>query len=326
MSAQKNRYKVRDLVIDDEFSTIDASASVREAAEKMKEKGVPDLVILDGEDEKVLGIIADFDIVHEIVAEGKDPATESVKTAMYTIEPVTLDTPVEDAFTRMRDLKVTVVPVVQDSKLLGVCTIHDCWSYIPQEGTGRTGLIAVSNTRLAEFWLGSMCAIAAFILGFILPMAGVFGYFSGNTTVAIRGNQPGDITFYLFTAHGNGTMFSINYFNLAASGGAIWILMLILGFAVLTFSILGCFSMAYSGYSDMKGYHVEKFHLRAFPLLTVLFIVVEWIFLAVSIVTTEPLAAAQVDYVGLTCSIIAIGLILLGVYRDHLFHQKEGRS
>ncbi|HME55695.1 MAG TPA: CBS domain-containing protein [Candidatus Lokiarchaeia archaeon] len=323
MSSQKRKYLVKDLVIDDEYSTIDCNATVREAAEKMKEAGVPDLVVLNPDDGSVLGVIADFDIVHEIVAEGKDPGTENVCAGMYKIEPVTLDTPVEDAFVRMRDLKVTVVPVVQDGKLMGVCTIHDCWSYVPQEGASKTGLIPVSNAKLSEFWLSGVCAIAAFILGILLPMTGVFGYFSDSASAFPHGGPSGMISFSLFTVHGIGSTFSINYFNLATTIGFVWILMIILGFALLVFSIIGSFSMAYSGYSAMRGFHIEKFHLRAFPILMVLFIAVEWIFLAVSVVVTEPSGSLQIDPVGLICSIVAVCLTMLVVFRDRMFVQKE---
>ncbi|HMF34228.1 MAG TPA: CBS domain-containing protein [Candidatus Lokiarchaeia archaeon] len=327
MSSSKSGYKVRDLVIDDEYSTIDASATVVEAAQKMKEAGVPDLVILDGDEQAVVGIIADFDIVHEIVAEGKDPSSENVKAAMYTIEPVTLDTPVQDAFTRMRDLNVTVVPVVENGQLLGVCTIHDCWSYIPQEGVDRVGLIPVSNSRLAEFWLASICSIAAFILGVVFPLTGIFGYYSADKsqlldlfkTAVIQG---GSINFYLFEAHG--TQFFISYFELASVAGPIWILMAIFGFALLASAILGIFSIFYSSYASLKNFQIGKFHQRAFPLATVVFIVLEWVIFAIALATATPVITFQVDVVGLISSIIAIGLIVLAVFRDYVFIQKTG--
>ncbi len=328
MSSKKSGYKVRDLVIDDEYSTIGSQATVREAAEKMKEVGVPDLVVLNKDDGKVLGVIADFDIVHEVVAKGKNPNTENVRVAMYSIDPVTLDTPVEDAFVRMRDLKVTVVPVVHDSKLLGVCTIHDVWSYIPPEGTDKIGLIPVTNSRLAEFWLSCVCGIAAFILGLVLPMAGVFGYFteSGEVFPGFRGSLSGSISFYLFGVHGNGTTFSVDYFTLGTTENGAWILMLIMGFALLAFSIIGAFSLAFSGYAGMRGFHVKRYHLHALPLLMILFMVIEWIFLAGTIIATQSLGSFQVDPVGVVCSIIAIGLIILAMIRDRVFVQKKTRG
>ena len=69
-------YFVRDLVIDDEYGIIDSNATIQDAAKKMKELGVPDLVVVEIENQKVLGVIADFDIVQNTVAEGKDVKTE----------------------------------------------------------------------------------------------------------------------------------------------------------------------------------------------------------------------------------------------------------
>lgn len=328
MSIKKSGYKVRDLVIDDEYSTIGSQATVRQAAEKMKEVGVPDLVVLSNDDGKVLGVIADFDIVHEVVAKGKDPNTENVRTAMYTIDPVTLDTSVEDAFVRMRDLKVTVVPVVHENKLIGVCTIHDVWSYIPPEGSDKIGLIPVTNSRLAEFWLSCVCAVAAFILGIVLPLTGVFGYFteSGEVFPGFRGNIVGSISFYLFGVHGIGSTFFVDYFNLATTVNVAWTLMLLLGFALLTFGIIGSFSLAYSGYAAMRGFHIKRFHLRSFPILMIIFIVIEWLFLAATLTATQSVGSFQIDPVGLVCSLVSIGLTLLAVFRDRVFIQKEMRG
>jgi CBS domain-containing protein len=109
MALTKKEYLVKDLVIDDEYGIIDSNATIQEAAQKMKEIGVPDLVVVEGEAQKVLGVIADFDIVKNDVAEGKDTKTEKVLSTMYRINPVSLDTPVTEAFNRMRDLNVNVL-------------------------------------------------------------------------------------------------------------------------------------------------------------------------------------------------------------------------
>ena len=174
----RKEYFVKDLVIDDEYGVIESTATIQDAAKKMKELGVPDLVVI--QDEKVLGVIADIDIVQNIVAEGKDPKTEKVISTMYKIEPVSLESPVTEAFTRMRDLQVNIIPVVEDGKLQGVSTIQDCWSYIPDEDYDDIGLISVSDTRTAEFWFASCCTIIAFVLGVIFPLVGISGFFTGN--------------------------------------------------------------------------------------------------------------------------------------------------
>ncbi|GAH71588.1 unnamed protein product, partial [marine sediment metagenome] len=63
-------YYVRDLVINDEYGIIDSKATIQDAAKKMKELGVPDLVVIKGEKQKIIGVIADFDIIQNVVAEG----------------------------------------------------------------------------------------------------------------------------------------------------------------------------------------------------------------------------------------------------------------
>ena len=71
-------YYVRDLVINDEYGIIDSKATIQDAAKKMKELGVPDLVVIKEEKQKVIGVIADFDIIQNVVAEGNDAKTEKV--------------------------------------------------------------------------------------------------------------------------------------------------------------------------------------------------------------------------------------------------------
>ena len=176
MALTKKEYFVKDLVIDDEYGVIDSNATIQEAAKKMKEIGVPDLVVIEEKTQEVLGVIADFDIVKNDVAEGTDTKTVKVLSTMYKISPVTLETPVTEAFNRMRDLHVNVIPVIKDKKLVGVCTIQDCWSYIPDQTVDEVGLIPVRNTKVAEFWFASVCVILGFTLGIILPLAGIFGF------------------------------------------------------------------------------------------------------------------------------------------------------
>ena len=146
---KNNEFYIRDLTIDDEYDIINANASVKDAALKMKEAAIPDLVVVNNDD-KVLGVIADFDIVTNLVAEGLSVESK-VTEIMYTIEPVSQDTPVSTAFTRMRDLDVSVIPVTEKSKLVGVATITDCWGFLPEEYEDEKGLIPVSNPRLFNY-------------------------------------------------------------------------------------------------------------------------------------------------------------------------------
>ena len=167
MGLSTKEYFVKDLVIDDEYDTITTKATVEDAAKKMKQLGIPDLVVVEEGTEQVIGVIGDFDIVQNTIAEGLDPKSTNVTSAMYKISPVSLDTPVTEAFTRMRDLQVNVVPVVENNKLIGVCSIQDCWSFIPDKEVDKVGLFPVANTRYVQFLFTAVCSILAIVRCFL---------------------------------------------------------------------------------------------------------------------------------------------------------------
>jgi len=325
MALSEKEFYIRDLVIDDEYGIIDSNATIQDAAKKMKELGVPDLVVVEGETQKVIGVIADFDIVKNVVAEGSDSKTERVVSTMYTITPVSLDTPVEEAFTRMRDLHVNVVPVVEKEKLIGVATIQDCWSYIPDKIVDEIGLIPVRNTKVAEFWFASACAIIAFVLGILLPTLGVFSYFIGNQSdlqsFLNMGPIGGKVTFHVFEARG--VNFFVQLIDLISTNGEIWLVVVIIGILMLVFGIIGLISIIYASFSNVKNYQTGRLIQYLIPGLMLVFMVLEWIFYAIGFAVAEPSVDITIDGVGLTLSIISMLLILGAIFRDYIFREKE---
>jgi len=319
MAKSSTQYHVSDLVIDDEYGIIDSKATVEEAAKKMKELNVPDLVVQDDND-KVLGVVADFDIVREVVAAGKDAKKETVLNIMYTITPVDRDTAVTEAFERMRDLHVAVVPVVEDEKLLGVCTIQDCWSYIPDERPDAVGIIAVKNPKNAEFWFASICAILAFVLGIMLPMAGITGYFTANAAslYGIDDIRLGDYLFSMFFAQGAGPIT-----DLITKSSGVWILVVICSYLLLIVGIVGVFSLVYVSYSDVRFVKTHKIFRTILPLVTIGLIVMEWIFYVIAFAVSSTGFQISLNIPGLIFSILAIILILAGLGRDWVFKEQN---
>jgi len=322
MALTKKEYYVRDLVIDDEYGIIDSKATIQEAAKKMKELGVPDLVVIKEEKQKVLGVIADFDIVQNVVAEGKDVKTEKVISAMYKIKPVSLDTPVTEAFARMRDLNANVIPVVENEKLMGVCTIQDCWSYIPDQNVDEIGLIPVRNTRVAEFWFASVCSILAFTLGVILPLVGVYGFFTGNQTdllslLGISHVGGGKVTFNLFEARGLGII--VPFLDI----GPIWIVIEIFSIFLLIFGIISLFSIIYVSFSDTRHLQTGRVVRTIVPGLIVFFMAFEWILFGIAFASATPTPNITIDSTGLVMSILSMILVLLAINRDYIFKEKE---
>ncbi len=290
MSAKKD-YKVGDLIIDDEYITIDSTASVVEAAKKIKESNVPDLVVIDIKSKKVLGVICDYDIVQNVVAEGKDPKTTLVTDAMYIITPVSRETLVTEAFKAMQEMNVNVVPVIEDDKLLGVCSLHDCWTYIPDENIDDIGLISVADPKTAEFYVASIVTLLAFIFGILMPAFGVYGFFSGAD---------------YFTPLG----------PLVVRSGAIWVLVVICNYLVVIFGVLALFSIFYGAISDMRNFFVSNVIKILIPYITIGLMILQWILYAIAFRTT---AGASVDGLGLFFSIISMLLLLLAINRNFLF-------
>ena len=321
MALTKKEYYVRDLVIDDEYGIIDSKATIQDAAKKMKELGVPDLVVIKDEKKEVLGVIADFDIVQNVVAEGKDVKTENVTLAMYKIASVSLDTPVTEAFARMRDLNANVIPVVEDGKLMGVCTIQDCWSYIPDQNVDEIGLIPVRNTRVAEFWFASVCAILAFTLGVILPLIGVYGFFTGNqadllSLLGIGLIGGGKVSFNLFDARGVSII--VPYFSI----GSIWIVIEIFSIFLLIFGIISLFSIFYTSFSDTRHLQTGRIVRTIVPGLIVFFMAFEWILFGIAFAIATPSPKITIDSIGLMMSILSMILVILAINRDYIFKEK----
>ncbi|MHA1166739.1 MAG: CBS domain-containing protein [Candidatus Hodarchaeales archaeon] len=123
---------VEALKIDDEYDVINEEKTIIDAAKLIKKTKLPDLVVIN-EKKEVLGVISDFDITTKVVAAGKDPAKVKVTEAMYQVGPISLSTTVEEAFQLLQKHQVPLVPVVEENKLIGVVTIQDVWSFIPED-------------------------------------------------------------------------------------------------------------------------------------------------------------------------------------------------
>jgi len=291
----------------------------------MKQKGIPDLVVVEEGTEQVLGVIGDFDIVQNIIAEGLDPKSINVTSAMYKISPVSLETPVTEAFTRMRDLQVNVVPVVENKKLIGVCSIQDCWSFIPDKDVDKVGLIPVANTKFVQFSFTTVCSILAIVLGVFLPFGGVYGFFTANQTdlISLFGIVfmfDGQVTFHLFEARG--ADYFVTFLDLFSKNGAVWLAIMIFSVLLVIFGIISLFSLIYSSYIGKK-YTTTEFLLRNFfPILFIIFLVIEWILFGIAFAISNLTTIISLDSLGLTMSIISMLLVLAAINHDYFFRQK----
>ncbi|MHA2501415.1 MAG: CBS domain-containing protein [Candidatus Kariarchaeaceae archaeon] len=117
--------KVGDVDISDDYLVVNTIDSVLEVAKFLKKEGIPDAVVVDDND-KVVGIIDDYVLVTEVLAEGKDVNETNAEDVMLTPPMVTVDTDLTEVEEILDKEDVTLLAVVDENdELLGVVTIMD---------------------------------------------------------------------------------------------------------------------------------------------------------------------------------------------------------
>lgn len=100
------------------------SAPLTDAAKRMKEAGIGDVIVLS--DNQVCGIVTDRDIVIRAVAEGRNPADVQLKEiCSKDLVSVTPDESVDRVVEVMRERAIRRIPVVEEGRPVGIVTIGD---------------------------------------------------------------------------------------------------------------------------------------------------------------------------------------------------------
>ena len=109
--------------------TIAPDATVLDAVAKMAEKDIGSLVVMDGEE--LVGIITERHYSRNVVLKGKTSPTTLVREIMETnVIHVRPEQPVELCMTLMTDKRVRHLPVVEDTKVIGIVSIGDLLKYV----------------------------------------------------------------------------------------------------------------------------------------------------------------------------------------------------
>lgn len=104
--------------------TLPKTASILEAAQVMRDEGIGDVLVVDGE--RLTGVITDRDIVIRCLADTADPSRWTVGDAA-TAEVLTLtpESTIDEAVALMRQQAVRRVPVVEGNRPVGIVTLGD---------------------------------------------------------------------------------------------------------------------------------------------------------------------------------------------------------
>ena len=111
--------------------TIGPDVTVQEAAKKMVEEETNFLIVT--EDEKLVGIVTEWDFVKKVAGEEefKEKARlETIMTKKVIVIPPDIE--VSEAAEIMSDNNIKKLPVVEDSNLIGVVTARDLLAAEPK--------------------------------------------------------------------------------------------------------------------------------------------------------------------------------------------------
>ena len=118
MANEIREYMTTDIV------TIDVREGVDEAARRMRENDVGDIIVLQGGD--LHGMITDRDIVVRVIAEGLDVASTTVADActsrLHTLSP---GSSLDEAIELTRTQAVRRIPIVEDGAVVGILGLAD---------------------------------------------------------------------------------------------------------------------------------------------------------------------------------------------------------
>jgi len=114
-----------------EVKTVEPGITVREAAQRMVEENIKFLIVI--KNEKLVGILTEWDFVKKVVGEGETPSKIKVKDIMTTdvivIDP---ETEIGEAASIMAKHNIKKLPIVAENVLIGVVTAMDILAAEPK--------------------------------------------------------------------------------------------------------------------------------------------------------------------------------------------------
>ncbi|MFZ2080758.1 MAG: CBS domain-containing protein [Xanthobacteraceae bacterium] len=109
--------------------SIDPNATVLEAVAKMAEKDVGSLVVMDGE--ILVGIVTERHYSRNVILKGKTSPTTPVRDIMEgNVIHVRPEQSVELCMALMTEKRVRHLPVVENTKVIGIISIGDLLKFI----------------------------------------------------------------------------------------------------------------------------------------------------------------------------------------------------
>jgi len=111
-----------------EVLTIDADQSVLAAAERMNERGIGGLVVI--EEGRMVGIITERDIMRRVVAAERNPSLTPVREVMTSsVACCRRETSLAECRSVMTSQRIRHLPVIDEKGICGIVTIGDLMAH-----------------------------------------------------------------------------------------------------------------------------------------------------------------------------------------------------
>jgi CBS domain-containing protein len=106
--------------------TLPPDTTVADAAKRMRDSDIGDVLVAETEGAAPIGIVTDRDIAIRAVAGSQDPNTTTLRSVMSRdITSVSPDDTIEEAKARMRGANVRRLPVIEDGRPIGIVSLGD---------------------------------------------------------------------------------------------------------------------------------------------------------------------------------------------------------
>jgi len=128
--------------------TIDAQATVFEAAKLMRQQDVGDLVVMDGVVAK--GIVTERDLVRRVLAQKKSLDTKVSEIMSDPLITIDETCPLRDAARKMVKYKIRRLPVTKNNVLVGIIATSDFARHLSKKSFSEVMLAAMSRYPLAD--------------------------------------------------------------------------------------------------------------------------------------------------------------------------------
>jgi CBS domain-containing protein len=106
--------------------TVRPDTTVADAAKRMRDADIGDVLVAETEGAALIGIVTDRDIAIRAVAAAQDPNTTTLRAVMSrdttTVSP---DDTIEEAKARMRAANVRRLPVIENGRPIGIVSLGD---------------------------------------------------------------------------------------------------------------------------------------------------------------------------------------------------------